>query len=69
MKNENKKIGIILEALPNMQFKVDLDGKIIRCYLGGKMKTRNITVGVGDKVELIYDPSLGGEIGRITWRL
>lgn len=69
-KKENVKVGIILEELPNVQYKVKLEGgRIIRAYLAGKLKIQKIKVMLNDKVEVIFDPSLGGDIGRIIWRL
>lgn len=70
MKGQNKHTGMVLEELPNLQYKVEIeDGRIIRCYLAGKLKIRKISIMMNDKVEVEFDPSLGGEIGRITWRL
>lgn len=75
---DNKRVkkiqGIVLEALPNGQFKVeiDLEGKhIIRCYLNGKMRQNQIKVLVGDKVDLEFPKSLhiNNVIGRITYRI
>ena len=58
--------GVVLEALPGLQFKVELhDGKTIRCYLAGKMKMNYIRVLAGDRVQVI----VSGELGRITRRL
>lgn len=70
MKNEKKQVGIVLEELPNLEFKVELaSGRIIRCYTAGKLKLKKIKVMLNDRVEVVFNPSLGGEIGRITWRL
>lgn len=70
MKSKGNTTGHILEELPNQQFKVEIEsGRIIRCYTAGKMKLQQIKCMLGDKVEVAFDPSLGGDIGRITWRL
>lgn len=66
----SKKIlkGIIVEALPDTLFRVQIDGseEIILAYLAGKMKMNRIRVLVGDKVELDQD-QYGGK-ARITRR-
>lgn len=57
--------GIVIEALPALQFKVELrDGRMIRCYLAGRMKLNHIRVIAGDRVAVL----VSGEIGRITRR-
>ena len=66
--DENTKVGIVTESLPNTLFRVDLGGdKILISYLSGKMRMNRIKVLVGDKVEVLIDP-YGGK-GRITKRL
>ena len=61
--------GVVMEALPNTQFKVELeDGREILAHLAGKMRLHRIRVMPGDKVtvELTeYDENKG----RITYRL
>lgn len=61
--------GIVTEALPNTQFRVEVQGKekLILAYLAGKMRLNKIRVLIGDKVEMILDQY--GERGRITRRL
>ncbi|MEK7180467.1 MAG: translation initiation factor IF-1 [Patescibacteria group bacterium] len=61
--------GIVTEALPNTQFRVEVQGKekVILAYLAGKMRLNKIRVLIGDKVEMILDQY--GERGRITRRL
>ena len=60
--------GIVLEALPNMTFRVRLsDGKEITAYLAGKMRIHRIKVLVGDAVQLVLDEY--GQKGRIVKRL
>jgi len=60
--------GVVLEALPNTQFKVKLDsGLEILAYVSGKMRMHYIRILPGDRVvvELTpYDPSKG----RIIYR-
>jgi len=60
--------GIIVEALPDTLFRVQLENseEIILAYLAGKMRMNRIRVLVGDKVELDQD-QYGGK-ARITRR-
>ncbi|HEY4515812.1 MAG TPA: translation initiation factor IF-1 [Candidatus Paceibacterota bacterium] len=62
-------LGIVVEALPNTLFKIDLgqDKEEVLAYLSGKMRLHKIRVMVGDKVELALDP-YGGR-ARIIKRL
>ena len=56
------------EALPSAMFRVEFaDGKIIICYLAGKMRLHRIKVLIGDKGMVKLDP-YGGK-GRIIKRL
>ena len=61
--------GVVVEALPNILFRVALadDQGEILAYLAGKMRLHRIKVLVGDRVELWLDP-YGGK-GRIVRRL
>lgn len=60
--------GVVLQALPNTQFKVELeDGREILAHLAGKMRLYRIRVMPGDKVKLEmsgYDDAKG----RIVYR-
>ena len=59
--------GIVLECLPNIQFKVQLDdGRLIRAYLSGKMNRNFIKVNVTDRI-LVTMPDTG-DIARIVKR-
>ena len=61
--------GVILEALPNTQFKVELeDGREILAHLAGKMRLHRIRVMPGDKVTVELTEYDDGK-GRITYRL
>jgi translation initiation factor IF-1 len=69
---ENKDLertGVVMEALPNIMFKVRIDGEEgeILSYLSGKMRLHRIRVLVGDKVLLELEP-YGGK-ARIIKRL
>lgn len=61
-------MGIVVEALPDTLFRVELEEskEVVLAYLAGKMRMHRIRVLVGDKVELLQDP-YGGR-ARITRR-
>lgn len=63
-----RKSGIVIEALPNLNFKVKLDsGEEILCYLAGKLRLYRIKVLPGDRVTVEvsqYDETRG----RIVYR-
>lgn len=50
--------GVVVEALPNTMFKVELEniGNIIICYLNGQMRKNNIKILVGDTVQVEMSP-------------
>lgn len=66
--SKNTAYGIVVEALPNTLFRVELNDtkEVILAYLAGKMRMNRIRVLIGDKVELELDP-YGGR-ARITRR-
>jgi len=68
-KPKNPATGVVVEALPNTLFRVELtDSKeVVLAYLAGKMRMNRIRVLIGDKVELELDP-YGGR-ARVTRRL
>jgi len=68
-KSKNLAGGVVVEALPDTLFRVELNDtkEVILAYLAGKMRMNRIRVLVGDKVELALDP-YGGR-ARITRRL
>ena len=52
-----KKTGEVVEALPSTTFNVKLEGgQVIRAYLSGKMRIHNISVILGDKVQVAISP-------------
>ena len=67
-KGKKSAYGIVIEALPNTLFRVEIveTKEVILAYLAGKMRMNHIRVLVGDKVELEQDP-YGGK-ARITRR-
>lgn len=69
--NDNLAEGVVMEALPNVLFRVKLtkppaDEEIL-AYLSGKMRINRIRVMIGDRVNLVLD-SYGGK-ARIVKRL
>jgi len=62
--------GEIIEALPNVMFRVKLEGeeeKVILCHLAGKMRLNHIRVLPGDKVRVEISP-YDETKGRIIYR-
>ena len=64
-----ERMGTVTEALPNIMFKVKIDGDEVETisYLSGKMRLHRIRVLVGDRVILELEP-YGGK-ARIIKRL
>lgn len=62
--------GVVVESLPNVMFRVELDnnGIVILCYASGKLKQNFIKILVGDKVVVEISP-YDLTKGRITKRL
>ena len=60
--------GVVVEALPNATFRVELENKhIILCHIAGKMRMNYIRILPGDKVKIELTPySL--DKGRIIYR-
>jgi translation initiation factor IF-1 len=60
--------GIILEALPNAMFKVELEnGHVIIAHISGKMRMFYIKILPGDRVKVEMSP-YDLTKGRITFR-
>lgn len=60
--------GTILEALPNVMFKVELDnGHTVLGHISGKMRKYYIRIMPGDRVRLELSP-YDLDRGRITYR-
>ena len=68
-KKEEKIIGVVTEALPNILFRIlpENGNEEFLAYLAGKMRLNRIKVLVGDTVEVLQDP-YGGK-GRIVRRI
>jgi translation initiation factor IF-1 len=65
---DNLATGMVIEALPNTEFKVQMEkGETIHAYLGGRMKLNRIRVLVGDRVQIELNPYEGKS--RIVKRL
>jgi len=64
-----KESGRVIESLPALSFRVELDnGRKILAYLGGKLKRYRIKVLPGDKVLVEMSP-YDENRGRIVYRL
>ena len=60
--------GTVVEALPNTQFKVELEnGHKVLAYLSGKMRKYYIRILLGDRVRVELTP-YDLTRGRITYR-
>ncbi len=60
--------GTVTEALPNTQFRVELDnGHTVLAYLSGKMRKYYIRILLGDRVRVEMTPYDLAR-GRITYR-
>jgi translation initiation factor IF-1 len=61
--------GLVVESLPNAQFKVQLEaGQIIHAHISGKIRKNYIRVLLGDTVKLVLSP-YDMTRGRITYRI
>ncbi len=61
--------GEVIENLPNTMFRVKLDsGKVILCYLSGKMRKNFIKILPGDRVKVEITP-YDINRGRIIYRI
>lgn len=60
--------GVVLEALPNTMFRVQLDnGHMVLAHISGKMRKHFIKILMGDKVRVELSP-YDLKRGRITYR-
>lgn len=60
--------GTVVEALPNTNFKVELEnGHQILAHISGKLRMNYIKILSGDKVKVELSP-YDLTRGRITWR-
>lgn len=60
--------GVVVDALPNTHFKVELEnGHIILAHISGKLRMNYIRILLGDKVTVELSP-YDLTRGRITWR-
>jgi len=60
--------GEVTECLPNTLFRVRLnDGRVILCYLSGKMRINYIRIMPGDRVKVEMTP-YDKTRGRIVYR-
>lgn len=63
------KTGIVLESLPSLKFRVQLDdtGDVVLAYIAGKLRMHRIRILPGDKVKLEMSP-YDMKRGRIVYR-
>ena len=67
-KQDLRKQGIVLETLPSLKFRVQLeDGTEILAYLAGKLRLYRIKILAGDKVTVEMTP-YDKTKGRIVYR-
>ncbi len=60
--------GVVVEAMPNAMFKVEIQGgHIILAHISGKLRMNYIRILPGDKVTVEMSP-YDLTRGRITWR-
>ncbi len=60
--------GVVLEALPNAMFKVELENKhVVLAHISGKMRMHYIKILPGDKVVVQMSP-YDLSRGRIVYR-
>ena len=60
--------GVVVEAMPNAMFKVEIQGgHIILAHISGKLRMKFIRILPGDKVTVEMSPYDLSK-GRITWR-
>ena len=60
--------GVVVEAMPNSMFKVEIQGgHIILAHISGKLRMNFIRILPGDKVTVEMSPYDLSK-GRITWR-
>jgi translation initiation factor IF-1 len=61
--------GIVQDVLPNAMFKIKLNDvdKVVLGHLSGRMRTNNIKVLLGDRVQIEFSPYDLAR-GRITRR-
>ncbi len=60
--------GVVIEALPNANFKVKLsNGHIINAYISGKLRMHYIKIIPGDTVKIEMSP-YDLTKGRVIWR-
>ncbi len=63
-----EKDGVVIEVLPNITFKVELENShIVTAQISGKMRKNRIKVLAGDKVTVAISPYDLNK-GRITFR-
>ena len=63
-----KKVGQVIEALPNTHFRVKIeDGEEVLAHLAGRLRIHRIRILPGDRVTIEISP-YDKEKGRIVYR-
>jgi len=63
-----RKYGVVLESLPNLNFRVRLEsGEELLCHLAGRLRLYHIRILPGDKVSVEVSP-YDNKRGRIVYR-
>jgi translation initiation factor IF-1 len=69
--DKEKFVGVVDSARGNgfflIKFRIDNEDKYVLCTLSGKMRTNNIKIVEGDKVQIDVDP-FDMKKGRIVFR-
>ncbi len=67
-KNILRRAGVVLESLPSLNFKIQLDdGNEILAHLAGRLRIHRIKILPGDKVTVEMSP-YDQKRGRIVYR-
>lgn len=70
MSKQREPEGQVIEVLPNNLYRVQMDaGREVMAYMSGAMRSRKISLLVGDRVEVKLDPYGGKTTNRIVWRI
>lgn len=67
MRNKDTIRGVVIETLPNLEFRIQAGDLVVRCYMSGRLRMNKIRLIIGDKVEFVLPP--GSAIGRVQRRI
>ncbi len=70
MNKEPRIKATVMEALPNLEYRVHVhgtpEGTFVRCYSAGKLKLARVHILIGDTVDCVIPK--GSAVGRIVYR-